>query len=174
MSTIPDCSTWNLNGPVLPEVPPVEGPHPPASPSVVISEMLGAAGEEGLEKLRLLAELVFSSGEIAKDWEESLILNLYKGNGEALDRGNYRGLKLTDQVMKLLERVLDSSLRKMVNIDDMQFGSVPGRAQLTPSSASGEVLCRKQTTLYCLCRPRKGFQQSYKKSTMVGSEECRC
>ena len=37
-----------------------------AGPSGVISEMLKAAGEEGLEKLRLLAELVFSSGEILK------------------------------------------------------------------------------------------------------------
>ena len=58
-------------------------------PSGVISEMLKAAGEEGLEKLRLLALMVFSSGKIPKDWEESLILNLYKGKGEALDRGNY-------------------------------------------------------------------------------------
>ena len=99
-----------------------------ADPSGVISEMLKAAGEEGLEKLRLLAEMVFSSGEIPKDWEENLILNLYKGKGEVQDRGNYHGLKTTDQVMKLLERVLDSSIRKMVNIDDMQFGFVPGRA----------------------------------------------
>ena len=31
------------------------------------------------------------------DWEESFILNLCKGKGEALDGGNYHGLKLTDQ-----------------------------------------------------------------------------
>ena len=37
-------------------------------PTGVISEMLKAAGEEGLEKFKLLAELVFSSGEIPKDW----------------------------------------------------------------------------------------------------------
>jgi hypothetical protein len=43
--------------------------------------------------LRQLTEVVFSNGVIPKDWEESHILNLYKGNGEALDRGNYRGLK---------------------------------------------------------------------------------
>ena len=55
-------------------------------PTGVISEMLKAAGEEGLEKLRLLAKLVFSSGEIPKDWEKSLTLslNLYKRKGEAL------------------------------------------------------------------------------------------
>ena len=95
-----------------------------------------------------MAELVF--GEISKDLEESLILNLYKGKGEALDRGNYRGIKLTDQVMKLLDRVLDSSISKMVNRDDMQFGFVPGKGTTDAIhllSASGEVLCHKKKTL---------------------------
>ena len=41
-----------------------------AGPSGVISEMLKTAGDEGLQKLRLLVELVFRSGEIPKDWEE--------------------------------------------------------------------------------------------------------
>ena len=130
---------------LLPDVSPVEGPPPPisadlirkalgkmkggkaAGPSGIISELLKAAGEEGIDLLRHLAETVFGSGQIPKDWEESIILNLYKGKGDALDRGNYRGLKLTDQVMKLLERVLDSFIRDMVDIDSMQFGFVPGR-----------------------------------------------
>ena len=130
---------------LLPDSAPVEGPPPPitvdrirkalskmkcgkaAGPSGIIAEMLKAAGEEGLEMLRQLAEVVFINGEIPKDWKESYILNLYKGKGDALDRGNYRGLKLTDQVMKLLERVLDNFIRGMVDIDAMQFGFVPGR-----------------------------------------------
>ena len=32
------------------------------------------------------------------------ILNLYKSKGEALDHGNYHGLKLAGQVVELLER----------------------------------------------------------------------
>ena len=98
-----------------------------AGPSGITAEMLAAAGPEGIELIRQLAERVFSGDPIPKDWEESYILNLYKGKGDALDRGNYRGLKLTDQVMKLLERVLDTSIRSMVDIDEMQFGFVPGR-----------------------------------------------
>ena len=129
----------------LPEVAPVAGPPPgvskelvrkalsrmksgkAAGPSGVLAEMLKAAGEEGIELTRDLVEEVFSTGVIPKDWEESIILSLYKGKGEALDRGNYRGLKLTDQAMKLLERVLDFQIRQMVNIDEMQYGFVPGR-----------------------------------------------
>ena len=41
--------------------------------------------------------------------------------------GNYRGLKLTEQVMKVLERIVDGLIRQVVSIDDSQFGFVPGR-----------------------------------------------
>ena len=88
-----------------------------AGPSGIIADMLKAAGEEGVQLVRKLAKALFSSGMIPVDWEESFILNLYKDRGEALDRGNYRVLKLTDQVMKLLEWMLDSSICQMVNID---------------------------------------------------------
>ena len=49
---------------------------------------------------RDLTETVFSNDVILKNWEESYILNLCKGKGDALDHGNNRGLKLTDQAMK--------------------------------------------------------------------------
>ena len=98
-----------------------------AGPSGIIVEMLKAAGEKGVELVRKVAEAVFSSGMTPVEWEERFILNLYKGKGEALDCGNYHGLKLTDQVMKLLELVLDFSIHQMVNIDEMQFAFVPGR-----------------------------------------------
>ena len=129
----------------LPDVPPTAGPRPTVPTALirkaiskmkcgkapnlsgVVAEMIKAAGDEGVELVRQLTEAIFSSGEIPADWEESIILNLHKGKGDALERGNYRGLKLTDQVMKLVERVLDSHIRKMVNIDEMQFGFVPGK-----------------------------------------------
>ena len=77
--------------------------------------------------MRQLTEAVFKNGVNPTDWEESYILNLHKGKGEALNRGNYRGLKFTDQVMKLVERVLNPIIRRMEQIDQMQFGFVPVR-----------------------------------------------
>jgi hypothetical protein len=68
---------------------------------------------------------IFSEGVTPRDWEESYIINLYKDKGDALDRGSYQGIKLTDQAMKLMERVLDTFLRRMVNINSMYFGFVP-------------------------------------------------
>jgi hypothetical protein len=37
------------------------------------------------------------------------------------------GIKLTDHVMKVLERVIEKRVRNIVDIDDMQFGFRPGR-----------------------------------------------
>ena len=68
--------------------------------------MMITGGFECIRLLRILTEAIFTHGTVPKDWEESYILNLYKGKGEALDRGNYRGLKLTDQVMKVVELCL--------------------------------------------------------------------
>ena len=57
----------------------------------------------------------------------SYIINLYKGKGNALERGNYRGLKLTEHCLRVLERVLEKIGRDLVSIDEMQFGFVPGQ-----------------------------------------------
>ena len=46
-----------------------------------------------------------------------------------MERGNYCGLKLTEQVMKVLKSIVDGLIRQVqvVSIDDSQFGFVPGR-----------------------------------------------
>ena len=49
-----------------------------------ITEMMKAAGGEGVELVRQLAEVVFSYGEIPTDWEENFIINPNRGKGEAL------------------------------------------------------------------------------------------
>ena len=68
------------------------------------------------------------SGEITREWNESIILNLYKGKGNALGRSYYRGLNLRDQVMELHELVLDSFIREIVDIDSKKFYFVSGRS----------------------------------------------
>ena len=90
-------------------------------------EMIKAAGDTGATMIRDLATAIIRDGKVPTDWEESFIVCLYKGKGDALDRGNYRGLKLTEQAMKILERIVDGLIRQVVSIDDSQFGFVPGR-----------------------------------------------
>ena len=78
--------------------------------------MLKPVGEAGAVEVHDLIEDIISEGCIPTDWQESFV-NLYKGKGDALNRGNYRGLKLIEQVMKVLERVVEGLIRQRVEID---------------------------------------------------------
>ena len=74
-----------------------------------------------------LANDMVRNGVIPSDWEDSFVINIYKGKGDALERGNYRGLKLLDHVMKGIEKVIEKIIRERISIDDMQFGFMPDR-----------------------------------------------
>ena len=76
-----------------------------AGPSGIVAEMLKASGDTGARLVADLANDMVRNGVIPSDWEDSFIINIYKGKGDALERGNYRGLKLLDHVMKGMERV---------------------------------------------------------------------
>ena len=133
---------WNPEN--LSEESPVEGPSKPvtlemitkaiskmaagkaARPSGIVAEMLKPVGEAGAVEVRDLIEDIISEGCIPTDWQESFIVSLYKGKGDALNRGNYRGLKLIEQAMKVLERVVEGLIRPRVEIDEMQSGFMSG------------------------------------------------
>ena len=85
-----------------------------AGPSGIVSEMLKASGEAGIDLVTDLVNSILSEGVIPTDWESSSIINCYKGKGDALDRSNYRGLKMLDQVMKVLERMSKRQERERI------------------------------------------------------------
>ena len=84
--------------------------------------------EETVTAISELVNLFIYEENIPEDWKDSVIINCYKGKGDATDRGNYRGLKLLEHVTKVLERVLASLIRSQFDINDMQFGFTPGRS----------------------------------------------
>ena len=89
--------------------------------------MIKAAGEPCLQLISELTNSIISENRIPSDWENSFMISLYKGKGDALERGNYRGLKLLDQCLKVIERIVEVIIRDRIEIDKMQFGFMPGR-----------------------------------------------
>jgi hypothetical protein len=96
-------------------------------PSGIGAEMLSAAGEAGVIWVTDLCNVIVKEGVIPADWRKSWLVTVFKGKGDALECGSYRGIKLLDQVMKVFERVIEVRLRGQVNVDDMQFGFTGGR-----------------------------------------------
>ena len=99
-----------------------------SGPSGIIIEMIKAAGDPFVDELTVLINNIIYEGVVPTDWHLSFIVNLFKGKGDALIRGNYCGLKLQEQAMKVMEHLLNAIIRENISIDEMQFGFMPGRS----------------------------------------------
>ena len=56
-----------------------------------------------------------------------LVFSVVLGKGAALDRSNYRCLKLIEHALKVFERVIENLRSDKVDIGSIQFGSMPGK-----------------------------------------------
>ena len=98
-----------------------------AGPSGIVGEMVLASNGSCTQLITALINAIIRSGRVPDDWDNSFIISIFKGKGDALDRGNYRGLKLLDHIMKILERIVKQNIRELITLNDMQFGFMPGR-----------------------------------------------
>ena len=99
-----------------------------AGPSGVVADMLKAAGDDGTRWMTELCNAAVRDGKIPKDWSRSWLVNVYKGKGDALACSSYRGIKLVEHAMKVLERVIERRVRNIVKIYNMQFGFMAGKS----------------------------------------------
>ena len=60
-------------------------------PTAVSAELVKCAGESGINWLTELCNAIEKVGVIPNDWFMSYMINVYKGKGDALECGSYRG-----------------------------------------------------------------------------------
>jgi len=66
-------------------------------------------------------------GCVPEDWKSSVILPIYKGKGDPMECGSYRGIKLLEHAMKVVERIFEHRIWQHIEVDDMQFGCMKGK-----------------------------------------------
>ena len=59
-------------------------------------------------------------------------MTICKQKGDAVECGNYRGIKLLEIALKVYERVIERRIRETVHIHSNQFGFMPGRGTTDP------------------------------------------
>ena len=84
-----------------------------ADPTGVVSEMMKASGGFGTRWMSDLINNIVKEGCIADDWRKSILVPVYKEKGGPLVCGSYRAIKLLEQPMKVLERVLEKKIMKV-------------------------------------------------------------
>src|SRR5215467_7298901 len=90
--------------------------------SGVCSEFMACSAGVGIEALASICNSILHGENMPQDWKDRLLVPLYKGKGDARECGSYRGVKLLEHGMKVLEKILDKRLRQRINVDDMQCG----------------------------------------------------
>ena len=79
-----------------------------------------------------------------EEWMRSILVPIFKNNGDVQSCTHYRGIKLMSHTMKLWERVIEHRLRRVTRVTQNQFGFMPGsrggfRPQATRAMARGSA-----------------------------------
>ncbi|VDO60044.1 unnamed protein product [Heligmosomoides polygyrus] len=82
----------------------------------------------GINWLTQFLNRITKEGKMSDDWSNSTIVPIFKQKGDASECSNYRGIKLISHTMKIYERLVDSRLREMVPISQVQWGFMPERS----------------------------------------------
>ena len=97
---------------------------------------------------------------------------IFKRKGDAMSCGAYRRVKLLEHAMKIVEKVLERRFWRMVKMDEMQFGFMPGKgtidAMFILRRLQEEYLDKEKKLYMCFVDLEKAFDSVPRK---VGNEE---
>ena len=119
----------------------------------ISQEMMKAGGDIIVKWFQRVANVCFNEGAVPKDWQRSIIVPLYKGKGDKLECGNYRGISLLSIPGKLYGKILIGRVRSRtdVGLDEEQCGFRTGRGcvdQVYSLKCILEKMSEKQKVVY--------------------------
>jgi len=59
-----------------------------------------------------------------------MVLPIYKRKGHPMECGSYKGIKLLEHAMKVVEKIFKHRIWQQIDIDDMQFGFMKGKGTI--------------------------------------------
>jgi len=101
--------------------------HKAAGLPGLVAEMIQVTEDIGTQWILDLCNGIVKEDCIPEDWKSSVVLPFYKGKGDPMECGSYRGIKLLEHAMKAVERISENRIWQQIDIDDMQFGFMKGK-----------------------------------------------
>ena len=97
------------------------------------------------------------------EWALSVVVPIFKGKGDAMNCGAYRGMKLLEHAMKIVEKVLERRMQCMVKLDEIEFGFMPGKgtidAEFILRRLQEEYLDKEKKLYMCFFDLEKAFDR---------------
>ena len=86
-------------------------------PSEVSVEMIVASGEIGIKVIMELCQRLLDEREMHDEWKTSVIVQVFEKKGDVINCGSYRGVKLLENAMRIVERLLQGRIRTSINLN---------------------------------------------------------
>ena len=97
-------------------------------PDKIPNEVFIEAGDELLEIILTVLNHIIEKKEIPDQWQIGEIIRIYKGAGKIGKCSNERGITLSSNFGKILERIINDRIEKKINITQNQAGGQKGRS----------------------------------------------
>ena len=139
--------------------------------SEVSIDMLRAGGEECLIWKSDLLKAVWDKEKIPENWRKSLIVPIFKKKGDILECGNYRGIKLLEHGLKILERILEKyGLKMNAKKTETMVCSKNGEKQVNIRDMHGEELKQVKSFKYLrsLINNKGGCEKEVQARVLLG------
>ena len=91
-----------------------------------------------LEQLTKVLQHIMDTEKSPAEWKDSSTIPIFKGKGDPLQCGKYRGLRLLEHSMKVWEKILDRRLKTFANVSSNQFGFLLKDQRLMQYSSFGK------------------------------------
>ena len=79
-------------------------PGKAAGPSEVCAEIIFASGKVGVSVTVELCQRVLDGKGMPDEWQTSVLVPIFKGKGDVRNCNTYRGVKLLEHTMKIVEK----------------------------------------------------------------------
>ena len=120
-------------------------------PSELSVEMIVTSGEIGVKVMMELCQRVLDGRGMPDERKTGVIVPIFKGKGNVMSFGSYRGVKLLEHAMKIVERVLERRIRTPVNLNKMQFEFMPGKETVDAIFIVRRMQGNIKRTRSCIC-----------------------
>ena len=120
-------------------------------PSGLSRDVLRAAGEPVVKKMTKVFQDIMRTEECPEEGTGSTAVPIFKGKGDPLQCGKYRGLRLLYHGAKIWEIILYRRLKENVVINDNQFGFAAGKSTTDATYVMRNIqqrYCKKKKKLY--------------------------
>ena len=119
-----------------------------------------------MERITSLFNCILKEKRTPSELGTRVMINCFKQKGEAIERGNYRDLKLLEYTIKIFERIIEKETRKLIDISEMHavwtyVWKREYRCHFYCTSTAQEMPWKKENPLIRLCRVEKSIRQSF-------------